>query len=71
MRKKLAAIMVAVWLLPMLALAQLTGTNAVSIVEANLDNAATTAWPWAVGFLGISIAVSVFLFLWKKGKARA
>lgn len=52
------------------AMAQVTGTNAVTALESNVDNAINTAWPWALGMMGISIAVGAFFWLYAKGKKR-
>jgi len=53
------------------ALAQVTGTNAVTVIEANVDNAVTTMWPWVVGLLCIGVVLSVVFKVGRKAGIRA
>jgi len=52
-------------------MAQVTGTNAVTVLESNVDNAVTTMWPWVIGLLCVGVVISVMLRLGRKAGIRA
>lgn len=53
------------------AMAQISGTNAVALLEDNVTNATTVAWPIVIGIIGALVALSVFMKVGRKGGVRA
>lgn len=49
----------------------LDGTNAVSLLSDNVNNATGTIWPIVIGILGALVTISVFMKVGRKGGVRA
>lgn len=61
----------AVLLSPMGALATLSGTNAVTLMSANVENASETAWPIVLGCILVLGTLGVFLKFGRRAGFRA
>lgn len=49
----------------------LDGTNAVSILSDNVNNASGTVWPIVIGIIGALVTISVFMKVGRKAGVRA
>lgn len=51
--------------------AQVSGTNAVTVLDDNITNASTTAWPLVIGIITALVALGVFMKIGRRAGARA
>lgn len=63
--------LVAIFLSADMTMAQISGTNAVSVLGDNITNATIVSWPLTIGVITGLVALSVFLKIGRKGGARA
>jgi len=49
----------------------MSGTNAVTLLGDNIENATGVSWPLAIGIIGALIALSVFMKVGKKAGIRS
>lgn len=57
--KRVSAVLAASVLVPMLGFAQANGTNAVSQLSDNVENATATFWPLMIGITGLLLVVGI------------
>lgn len=51
--------------------AALSGTNAVTLLESNVENASTVSWTVAIGILAALVCLSVFMKVGRRAGIRA
>lgn len=70
MFRKVAAFF-ALFAMTVCGMAQISGTNAVSMLEDNVTNTTATVWPLVIGIITALVALSVFLRVGRKGGIKA
>lgn len=71
MFKSMLAVLAVLLGLPAVVAAQVSGTNAVTVLADNVNNATNVAWPIVIGIMGALVCLGVFMKFGRRVGARA
>jgi len=60
-----------VFMAPCVLMAQLSGSNAVAVLEDNVSNATGVSWPLVVGIITALVALAVFMKIGRRAGIKA